>query len=365
MPMARGAPTPLASSVRMAQLPSTGVDIHSDKTPRCIHSACVCVLISDCCTAVLSPVVGRCATHASPERFFDTTAKVLRCDEQSNKLLPTDSAATPSCRSCSPGQAGATRRLGASCALAPLAEPYTSGPQPSSRILERPIALIHAFKMATVELSQLFVYPVKSCRGVPLQAAVVSPTGACTGSRCRMQPCIATDGSARLSQQQHPAAAAAAAAAGAASLLSSVWRPPTLLRPTARDCVRCAGLLFDRQFVVVKESGGRFLTQRQFPKYAPCWLATARCCLRAACPSPAPHCCGVYKSTRQILLCRMALAEVAIVPGGLLDGSVDLAACPDAALVLNAPGMPELKVCAHVTGIACLLCGPLCARMYG
>jgi len=27
-----------------------------------------------------------------------------------------------------------------------------------------------------------------------------------------------------------------------------------------------AGLLFDRQFMVVKESGGRFLTQRQFPK---------------------------------------------------------------------------------------------------
>ncbi len=32
------------------------------------------------------------------------------------------------------------------------------------------------------------------------------------------------------------------------------------------------------------------------------------------------------------------------MPAGLLDGSVDLAACPDAALVLNAPGMPELKV---------------------
>lgn len=32
------------------------------------------------------------------------------------------------------------------------------------------------------------------------------------------------------------------------------------------------------------------------------------------------------------------------MPGGLLDGSVDLAACPDAALVLNAPCMPELKV---------------------
>lgn len=68
-----------------------------------------------------------------------------------------------------------------------------------------------------------------------------------------------------------------------------------------------AGLLFDRNWVIVKESGGRFLTQRQFP--------------------------------------RLALVEVSIVPHALLEGTADLAACPDAKLVLRAPGMPaELQV---------------------
>lgn len=50
--------------------------------------------------------------------------------------------------------------------------------------------------------------------------------------------------------------------------------------PTVVCWLLPAGMLFDRQFMVVKESGGRFLTQRQFPKCAPCppccWLLFPR-----------------------------------------------------------------------------------------
>ncbi|KAL4452002.1 hypothetical protein ABPG75_007664 [Micractinium tetrahymenae] len=91
-------------------------------------------------------------------------------------------------------------------------------------------------------LAELYVYPVKACRGVPVDSAVVTPTG----------------------------------------------------------------LAFDRNWVIVRAESGKFLTQRQLPK--------------------------------------LALVEVELVPGALLQGA-DLAAHPDAKLVLRAPGMAqELQV---------------------
>ncbi|PSC71196.1 PITH domain-containing 1 [Micractinium conductrix] len=98
-----------------------------------------------------------------------------------------------------------------------------------------------AIPKMSITLTQLHVYPVKGCRGIPLDSAVVTPTG----------------------------------------------------------------LLFDRNWVIVRESNGKFITQRQQP--------------------------------------RLALVEVAIVPDAVLQGA-DLAAHPDAKLVLRAPGMPELQV---------------------
>lgn len=86
-------------------------------------------------------------------------------------------------------------------------------------------------------------------------------------------------------------------------------RPPnSSIVHTGRRRLRCcaAGLLFDRNWVVVREANGKFLTQRQKPM--------------------------------------LALVNVAVVPATLLDGTTDLAACPDAKLVLQAPGMPELQV---------------------
>jgi hypothetical protein len=66
-----------------------------------------------------------------------------------------------------------------------------------------------------------------------------------------------------------------------------------------------SGLLFDRRWVVVKATTGRFLTQRQVPQ--------------------------------------MCLVATAMDPAGVLQGD-DPAAHPGAALVLAAPGMPPLRV---------------------
>ena len=66
-----------------------------------------------------------------------------------------------------------------------------------------------------------------------------------------------------------------------------------------------AGLLFDRNWVVVRAATGKFVTQRQQP--------------------------------------RLALVEVSITPERLLQGA-DIATCPDAMLVLRAPGMQQLEV---------------------
>lgn len=64
----------------------------------------------------------------------------------------------------------------------------------------------------------------------------------------------------------------------------------------------------------------------------------------AQCPSPLPPSLPpslLY--TRPRAFGRLALVEVAVWPETLLQGS-DLAAYPDACLVLRAPSMPELRV---------------------
>ena len=148
-------------------------------------------------------------------------------------------------------------------------------------------------------LSSLRVYPVKGCKGIELQSGVVTATGACDVdpqcSRRRRRPNTTLPTPARASPLR----------------LHHRSRRP-------RPAPAAAGLLFDRNWVIVKESGGRFLTQRQQPK--------------------------------------LCLVEQAIVPEPLLQGA-DLAACPDAKLVLRAPGMPELQV-----GGCCGCSMPLPAR---
>lgn len=100
---------------------------------------------------------------------------------------------------------------------------------------------------SSLTVSSLMLYPIKSCGGIPLSSAQVTGTGLATLN----------------------------------------------------------GILRDRTWVVVRDQGPKFLTQRQLPK--------------------------------------MALIQVAVEPAALLHdaAAVDLA---DAALVLQAPGMPPLRV---------------------
>ena len=101
--------------------------------------------------------------------------------------------------------------------------------------------------------------------------------------------------------------------AAAVSVTRLPW-PPSCPAPDA-------GLLFDRNWVVVRAATGKFVTQRQRP--------------------------------------RLALVEVSITPEQLLQGA-EISACPDAKLVLRAPGMEQLEVRA-VGGATCKHV-PLAAR---
>lgn len=148
--------------------------------------------------------------------------------------------------------------------------------EPYAPRLSRASSRLQAFRaveMASMELSGLFVYPVKSCRGVALQSGVVSATGALCGSRklpIAMARTVAALGGARRRRcccRRRRRLLAPCHISLASLPTVACWMPP-------------AGLLFDRQFMVVKESGGRFLTQRQFPKCAPC----PPCCMLAPCP---------------------------------------------------------------------------------
>lgn len=91
-----------------------------------------------------------------------------------------------------------------------------------------------------VAVHSLHLYPIKSCRPVDVRAAHVTPTGeetvACSAI-CRLlelQICAPV----RHPSRQH------------GNL------PPASLR-------WCAGFAFDRQWVVVREADGKFITQRQ------------------------------------------------------------------------------------------------------
>lgn len=73
-----------------------------------------------------------------------------------------------------------------------------------------------------MELSGLFVYPVKSCRGVALQSGVVSATGALCGSR--KLPIAMERTAAALGLLAAAAVAAVAATAAAACHPATVSR---------------------------------------------------------------------------------------------------------------------------------------------
>lgn len=86
--------------------------------------------------------------------------------------------------------------------------------------------------MAAV-IEQLIVYPVKSCRGVSVKQGAVADTGASRWN-CVVLPSA---------QMCH------------------------LLEPTLPSrAPSYAGFAYDRQFMVVLEKSGRFVTQRQLPK---------------------------------------------------------------------------------------------------
>lgn len=104
--------------------------------------------------------------------------------------------------------------------------------------------------MSDITVSALAVFPVKGCRGVALQSAVVTPTGV------QRVALIARRMQGRVWGRRQGGA------------LPPPPPPPLELPPRTRrlPLPPPAGLLWDRNWVIVKESGGRFLTQRQVPK---------------------------------------------------------------------------------------------------
>jgi uncharacterized protein YcbX len=116
-----------------------------------------------------------------------------------------------------------------------------------------------------VAVQALFVYPIKGCQGIPLKSAAVTPTGVVV---VRSRHCPTPPDS----------------------------RPPP---------PRTTGLPYDRQWMVVREATGKFVTQRQIPK-----------------------------------LCKVS---VSLPPEALLGQSWGELQ-PGAAMVLSAPGMPQLQV---------------------
>lgn len=104
-------------------------------------------------------------------------------------------------------------------------------------------------------LAELYVYPVKSCRGIPVDSAVVTPTG-----------------------EQ----AAMPAAARRRSLPRLHAATPTTKSP----CLCFAGLAFDRNWVIVRAESGKFLTQRQLPKWVLPWAS----CFWQGMRLPNPRC---------------------------------------------------------------------------
>ena len=93
--------------------------------------------------------------------------------------------------------------------------------------------------MAAVVVSGLFVYPIKGCAGIPVQSAAVTSTGDgvhVIGRKCAGDQCHTLVLSSDLSD----------------------------LNPHTNLVL--AGLPYDRQWMVVRESNGKFVTQRQIPK---------------------------------------------------------------------------------------------------
>lgn len=89
--------------------------------------------------------------------------------------------------------------------------------------------VVTLFPMAVIQA--LFVYPIKGCMGVPVQTAAVTKTGRF----------VVEQG------QSHRRAVRA---------------------PSKSDAISwcCVGLPYDRQWMVVREGTGKFITQRQIPK---------------------------------------------------------------------------------------------------
>lgn len=117
-------------------------------------------------------------------------------------------------------------------------------------------------------MQALFVYPIKGCQGIPLKSAAVTPTGGIHAPPPPPSP---------FSHSPHKV-------------------PPRTTR---------AGLPYDRQWMVVREATGKFVTQRQIPK-----------------------------------LCKVS----ASLPPEALMGQSWGVLQPGAAMVLSAPGMPQLQV---------------------
>lgn len=144
----------------------------------------------------------------------------------------------------------------------------------------------HTQTATMVHVSAIFIYPVKSCRGISLQSAQLTPLGACLPP---IRPATELLGRCRAQHDPRPAVvhvgcdwASGAALPAYVFMGTQVGRGGhTHVRPHVdlhdddshplRPCMHRstylpAGLFYDRQWMVVNADTGKCITQRQKPK---------------------------------------------------------------------------------------------------
>jgi hypothetical protein len=167
------------------------------------------------------------------------------------------------------------------------------------------------------------VYPIKGCVGIAVKAAAVTSTGKATAGL-----------SFPLLNSTELEPARVLALPGHLSYTCS----PTV---GAQEATYCAGLPFDRQWMVVQETTGKFVTQRQIPNLCKVRLST----------DPTAH------SSKRCVAGTVTLLKCAISPYLLVPPASCSPSCPHnsvhsthVALLFNTNVVPLRHSCAVVAG---------------